>query len=147
MNYIKKYYYEKFSMDNIPLENYQKIKLEKIISDAPYVQFFTENTMNYCIMHKNKLAGIFSFEIKDTYVELCCLYIFVEYRNRSFGTYVLNDLIFLARHEISSHIKYITANSFVESSMFFLKNGFDFCKINKKLDYKKKNVIKFYKMI
>lgn len=147
MNCTGKYYYEIFSPDDIGPDDFQKIKLEKIISNDVYGQFFTENTINYCIMYHNKLAGLFSFEIKESLIELRCLYIFEEYRNKSIGTNVINDLTFLARHEIKEDIKYILVNSFVESSMFFLKKGFDFCKINKKLDYKKKNIIKLYKMI
>ncbi len=147
MNYIKKYYYEKFSVENIEIDNFQNIKLEKIVCGEKYGEFFTEDSLNYCIIYKNNLAGTFSLTINDNSVELLCLYIFKECRNRSIGTYVLNDIIFLARHNLHEDIKYMVVNSFVDSSMFFLKKGFDFCKINKKLDYKKKNVIKLYKRI
>ena len=68
-------------------------------------------------------------------------------RNKSIATYVLNDILFTVRHNYLYKIEYIVANSFVDSSMFFLKNGFDFCKINKKLDYKKKNIILLYKHV
>ena len=147
MNIIKKYCYKQFSLENMELKNFQKILIEKVIKDEKYGQFFTGNSLNYCILYKNNIVGIFSFSIYEHYVELQCLYIFEEYRNKSFGTYVLNDLIFLARHNLNENIRYISANSFVETSLFFLKKGFDFCKINKKLDYKKKNVIKLYKHI
>lgn len=147
MSYVKKYCYKQFSLENMELNNFQKIRIEKIIADENYGQFFTRNSLNYCILYKNNVAGIFSFKINEHSVELLCLYIFKEYRNKSFGTYVLNDLISLARHNLHENIRYLSVNSFVETSMFFLKRGFDFCQINKKLDYKKKNVIRLYKTI
>lgn len=147
MTFIKKYYYQKFSMDDIQLNTFQKNKFYKIINHEEYSKFFSNKTLNYFILYNNKLVGFFSLKIKKNFIELLCLYIFEECRNKSIATYVLNDIIFTVRHNLFCNVEYIVANSFVESSMFFLKNGFDFCKINKKLDYKKKNIILLYKHI
>lgn len=147
MNFIKKYYYQKFSIDNIQLNTFQKKKFETILNQEEYKKFFSKKTINYFIMYNNKLVGFFSLNINNNFIELLCLYVFEECRNKSIATYVLNDILFTVRHNFLYKIEYIVANSFVDSSMFFLKNGFDFCKINKKLDYKKKNIILLYKHV
>lgn len=147
MNFIKKYYYQKFSIDNIQLNTFQKKKFETILNHEGYKKFFSKKTINYFIMYNNKLVGFFSLNINNNFIELLCLYVFEECRNKSIATYVLNDILFTVRHNYLYKIEYIVANSFVDSSMFFLKNGFDFCKINKKLDYKKKNIILLYKHV
>ena len=75
-------------------------------------------------MYNNKLVGFFSLNINNNLIELLCLYVFEECRNKSIATYVLNDILFTVRHNYLYKIEYIVANSFVDSSMFFLKNGF-----------------------
>ena len=134
-------------MDDIQLNTFQKNKFDKILNEEEFEKFFSRKSLNYFIMYENKLVGFFSLNIKNNLIELSCLYVIEECRNRSIATYVLNDIIFTVRHNLLCNVKYIVANSFVDSSMFFLKNGFDFCKINKKLDYRKKNIILFYKHI
>ena len=134
-------------MDDIQFNTFQKNKFDKILNEEEFEKFFSRKSLNYFIMYENKLVGFFSLNIKNNLIELSCLYVIEECRNRSIATYVLNDIIFTVRHNLLCNVKYIVANSFVDSSMFFLKNGFDFCKINKKLDYRKKNIILFYKHI
>ncbi|MBE6486386.1 MAG: GNAT family N-acetyltransferase [Methanosphaera stadtmanae] len=147
MTFIKKYNYQKFSIGDVQLNNFQKNKFDVILNQEGYIKFFSDNTLNYFILYHNKLVGFFTLKIKKNLIELSCLYIFEECRNKYVATYVLNDIIFTVRHNLLYNVEYIVANSFVESSMFFLKNGFDFCKLNKKLDYKKKNIILLYKRI
>jgi N-acetylglutamate synthase-like GNAT family acetyltransferase len=147
MTFIKKYYYQKFCINDIKLNDFQKNKFDTVLNQEEYHKFFLEDTLNYFILYNHKLIGFFALKIKKKVIELLCLYIFEECRNKSIATYVLNDIIFTVRHNMVCNVEYIVANSFVESSMFFLKNGFDFCKINKKLDYKKKNIILMYKHI
>lgn len=146
MNYIKKYYYTKFSKGNIPLKKHQRELLEQKLQEEKYRIFLEKADDNYLILTEEDLIGFFSIKINDC-VEIPCLYIFEEYRNRTVGRGVINDIIFAARHNIKKDIKYVTANSFGDSIMFFLKNGFDFCKIDKKSKYKKKNIVKMYKKI
>jgi len=138
MNLINSYNYQSFTIDNIHLSTFQKNKFEHIFNQKEYNKFFSEDSLNYFILYNDVLIGFFSLNINNNLVELLCLYVFKEFRNNSLATYVLNDIVYAARRNASDKLEYIVANSFVDSSMFFLKNGFDFCKINKKLDYKKK---------
>ncbi len=147
MKFIRKYYYMKFSEKNIPLNNSQKKKLENILYGEEYKKFLTKSDENYLIIKKEELIGFFFLNIERDFIDITSIYIFEEYRNKSIATQVINDIIFVARHNINRDINYIKANSFVESAMFFLKKGFDFYKINEKIDYKKKNVIIMYKKI
>ena len=147
MTFIKKYYYQKFSMDDIQLNTFQKNKFDKILNEEEFEKFFSRKSLNYFIMYENKLVGFFSLNIKNNLIELSCLYVIEECRNRASKKAKWKPYPFTVRHNLFCNVEYIVANSFVESSMFFLKNGFDFCKINKKLDYKKKNIILLYKHI
>ena len=146
MKYIKKYSYRKFSKSYIPLDKYQSKSLEQKIKEEEYNIFLRQTDENYLIISENTMLGFLSIKITD-YVEIPCLYIFEEYRNRSLGRSVINDIIFSTRHNVKKDIKYVIANSFPESALFFLKNGFDFCKMDRKTAYKKKNIIKMYKKI
>lgn len=143
----QKYYYINFSKSSIPLNSIQKKKLYIILEENEYQKFLSYSDENYLILFQNKLVGFFSLTFNEEIVELNCLYVFEEYRNKSIATEVINDLIFALKHNYQKNIKYIVANTFVESAMFYLKKGFDFCKINKKIDYKKKNIILMYKKI
>lgn len=146
MEFINTYYYTKFSKNNIPLDKKLREKFEKKLQQEEFNIFLERTDNNYFIMSEHELIGFFSIKIKDC-LEIHCLYIFEEYRNKNIGRGVINDIIFATRHNIKKDIKYVIANSFTDSVMFFLKNGFDFCKIDKKSKYKKKNMIKMYKKI
>ena len=106
-------------MDDIQLNTFQKNKFDKILNEEEFEKFFSRKSLNYFIMYENKLVGFFSLNIKNNLIELSCLYVIEECRNRSIATYVLNDIIFTVRHNLLCNVKYIVANvSFLTFAVF-----------------------------
>ncbi len=146
MKFKKKYYYVKYD-ENEHVYNLYNDRLDSIMEDKLYSVLFYKSDYKYVILKEEELIGFFSLNIKRRIIQLSSLYILKKYRNDGIATEVINDVIWAIKHNDDYNIQYITVNSFVESALFFLKRGFNFCKINKKLDYKKKNIILLHKTI
>ena len=127
-------------------------KLIKLLTKKIVDELYDENVNTYLIKTKtNKTIGFFSLkEIKTKdnklAIELVCLYILKEYRLKYIATDLLNDITWSINKKRVDY-EYILANCFVESIMFFLKNGFDFYQVNKGLNYKERNIVVVYKKL
>ncbi|WP_158005565.1 GNAT family N-acetyltransferase [Methanosphaera sp. WGK6] len=105
-----------------------------ILCDYDIIGFFTLCIDNYEFVPK----------IQCNVLKIICLYIYEPYRLRGIGTEVLNDIIWSIKN---TDCNCVLVNSFVDSAMFFLKNGFDFYK-RSYMDYKNKyNIITLYKKL
>ena len=101
----------------------------------------------YLIFYQNKLVGFFSFNLCDEkIVKIGSIFIEKEYRLKGLGRDLLNDITYLARNHKNNY-KYIIANSFVESVLFFFKNGYEFCRKNDKIENTEKTVLVMFKKI
>ena len=145
--------YQKIN-DNIKLFRIvnNKKKLYKILTKKIVEVLYTNKTDTYLIISKtNKAIGFFSIKETKTYnnklaIELVCLYILKEYRLKYIATDLLNDIKRSIKQNNNDY-EYFLANSYVESAMFFLKNGFDFYHVDKGLNHKERNIILMYKKI
>ncbi|MBE6493371.1 MAG: GNAT family N-acetyltransferase [Methanosphaera stadtmanae] len=145
--------YQKIN-DNIKLFRIvnNKKKLYKILTKKIVEVLYTNKTDTYLIISKtNKAIGFFSIKETKIYnnklaIELICLYILKEYRLKYIATDLLNDIKRSIKQNNNDY-EYFLANSYVESAMFFLKNGFDFYHVDKGLNHKERNIILMYKKI
>lgn len=144
MKFDRDYYYIKFNEDMI-LKKTQASKVELIENNELYYNLSKKADYNYLILNDTDLMGFFSLNLNEEYIQITSLHVCKEYRNKNIATEVINDVIFAVKYNFHYNVNCIVVNSYVESVLFFLKRGFDFCKINKKLDYKKKNIILLYK--
>lgn len=145
MKFNRDYYYINIK-DGYPMLNDKQMDKFKLIENNQLYYNISENAdYEYLILNKTDLLGFFSLNQKDEYIKISSLYICKEYRNRNIATEIINDVIFAVKYNFHYDVNCIVVNSYVESALFFLKRGFSFCKINKKLDYKKKNIILMHK--
>lgn len=145
MQFNKDYYYIKYNGEKDLLEEKQKNKLKIIENNKLYSVISKKSDYNYLILNETDLMGFFSLKLENKYIQITSLYVCKEYRNKNVATEVINEVIFAVKYNFHYHVNCIVVNTFIESTLFFLKRGFDFCKINKKLDYKKKNIILMHK--
>ena len=145
--------YQKIT-DNIKLFRIlnNKKKLHDILTKKIVKELYTNKTETYILITKtNKAVGFFSVKETKTNnnklaIELVCLYILKEYRLNYIATDLLNDITRSIKQNKPDY-EYFLANSYVESVMFFLKNGFDFYHVDKGLKHKERNIIVMYKKI
>lgn len=116
--------------------NDDEVETYMLICDYKIIGFFSLKHCNYEIFPKNKCNVL----------RILCLYVYEQYRLKGVGTEILNDIIWSLKHNLDYEYEYIVSNSFVNSSLFFLKNGFDFYR-NNKLCYNKRNIIEMYKKL
>lgn len=145
MKIDRDYYYTKYDGNKDLLKEKIKNKVTKIENKQPYSNISKKSDYNYLILNETDMIGFFSLKLDEKYIQITSLYICKEYRNKNIATEIINDVIFAVKYNYKYHVNCIVVNTYVESALFFLKRGFDFCKINKKLDYKKKNIILLYK--
>ncbi|WP_455645903.1 GNAT family N-acetyltransferase [Methanosphaera sp.] len=130
--------------------------LEKIVTNTIAEEMRKSNSETYIILDEYEIIGFFTLRIADydltsnnrvTVLKIVCLYIYDSYRFKGIGTEVLNDIIWSIKNK-DCDINHVFVNSFVDSARFFLKNGFDFYKRNKHMNYKnKRNIITLYKKL
>lgn len=141
MNFDRDYYYVKYENNNTLFNEIQNKKIDLIKNNQIYSHLTENSEYFYLILNDTDLIGFFSLNIKKKYVIISSLYVCKEYRKKGIATEIINDVIFAVKYNIKFHIHCIIVNSYAESALFFLKRGFDFCKLNKKLNYKKRNII------
>ncbi len=150
---VHNYYYKKITKKSqFNMLQTKNNPLKKIITPE-----IAENIQNneeyetYVILYDYEIIGFFT--IKEEYQEfnqkkskilkIECIYIYKMYRYDGLGREIINDILWSIKDR---NISYILANSYVDSCMFFLKNGFDFCQ-NLKNEKLEKNIIIMYKKI
>lgn len=141
----KEYYYTQYNSKELPLNKKHKEKLKKIITPEIYEELQEKNNYTYLVNYKEEIIGFFSFKITKTKIKIICIYIIEEYRQMGIATSIINNILY-ATTKNGYEIKYMTANTFIESCMFFFKKGFDLCKVGKK-DPNKRNIVLMYKKI
>ncbi len=125
-------------------------KINKYLNNQANINWKKGKSFTYLISINNENIGFFSLKKEKTEnnnqaLKIICFYICKNYRLKGIGTEILNDIQWCSKSN-QQKINYIIADTYVESCMFYLKNGFDFYKINKtKKD--KKNIITLYKNI
>ena len=146
MKYSVDYYYLKYEKNN-NLTQYQKNKTNVWFNKNIYAEIINQEDRIYLIFYQNKLVGFFSFNLCDEkIVKIGSIFIEKEYRLKGLGRDLLNDITYLARSHKNNY-KYIIANSFVESVLFFFKNGYEFCRKNDKIENTEKTVLVMFKKI
>jgi len=78
-------------------------------------------------------------------VKIDYFYICKKYRTYGLGTLILNDILWVVKR-FRTHVKYVLADSLIDSCMFYLKKGFDYY-ASRKSDDGDYNIITLYKKI
>lgn len=153
---LDNYYYRKITNEN----DFKQIQsmdrtLNKKLTNNLITKLLNDDIECYMMISDYNILGFFAIKeehmelfTKKTYniIKILCIHIFKEYRLRGYGTEILNDIQWSVKNNNNKSYEYILANSFVKTAMFFLNNGFDFYKNNKKLDVEE-HMILMYKKI